>query len=210
MATRMTAIPSPLCEFHQPERGLARPARRFRPARQLVDGRRLDGVDHEQHGRSARATSTIRPTSCSRDHPDTVGRGPRQKTEARSAQADLTRRLPRPPRTARDRPRPSGRAPAAAWRQQRRLADPRLATHAARASPVREPPPRTRSSSPMPVGRRARSGVGDRGETHRARSCGRGTGLPVRRATRAGLIAMTVSDERVPASARAALAFPAG
>ena len=118
-------------------------------------------------GRSARATSTIRSTSCSARTRTAVRGDARQEAEARRAKPDLAGRfLARGIQDVRRAARRPGE-PGRRLEQERRLADARARHRAGPASPGTSPPPRTRSSSPIPTLQARQVGVGDVGQTGR-------------------------------------------
>ena len=147
--------PVALGEVHQPQRRLA------------------DLADAAGRARRARRPSRSGPKSTTTsagplgpgrldDPPDVVlGEDPDaargragQEAEARRAEADLAAAIPRPWHTARRaRPRVS---PAAAWRRSVDLPIPG-SPPTSTSEPGTRPPPRTRSSSSIPSGRRGRS-----------------------------------------------------
>ncbi len=159
--TRTTAIPSPFASSISRERGLADLADAAGRAVELVDGRRS--------GSSRRRASAGRSARRDLDDPPDVVLGEDRGSRSPAGPARRPRRAARRRTWAADsspvayRTRPSVAATARdagrRLEQERRLADARLAAERT-SEPGTSPPPRTRSSSPMPdrraAGRRRR------------------------------------------------------
>ena len=147
--------PLALRELHQAEGRLADLTDAARRPIELGDGRRLDRVDDDH----------LRPLGPGDlgdvadlglgDDPDSVAGGAVE--EARVARRAGGPGQPTPRRSHRERTAPDAARPAAAWRRSVDLPIPG-SPPTSTTEPSTRPPPRTRSSSPIPIGRRGRAG----------------------------------------------------
>ena len=157
-------------------------------------------------GRSARAISQIRPTSWSARTWTPLGRGPDQQLEPGGAKPDLAGRFLAARVEHRLVPPEARVSPAAAWRRSVDLPIP--GSPPTRTSdPGTRPPPRTRSSSPIPSDSRGRSASAMAGQSGRRGARRRAAGPRTR--GRAWRLADDRLDQGVPAAACPALALPA-
>ena len=120
--------PVALGEVHQAERRFADLADAAGRAVELVDGRGLDRIDDDERRSLDRATSTIRPTSCSARTRTPLARRRRRAARGARPAAGPGPATPRP--TAYSTPRAVGRRagePGRGLEQERGLADPGLA-----------------------------------------------------------------------------------
>ena len=205
MADEDDGDPVALGQVHQAQGRLADLPDAAGRAVELGDGRGLDGVDDDQPG-------ALRPGDLDDpldlvlgEDPDGVSRDARQEAEARRAEPDLAGRfLARGVQhvggAARGADQPGGRL-----EQQRRLADPGLAPEQDQRA-GHQSPAQDAVELADPDARPRQVGVGDVGQSGRGRRIGRGS------AGRPGPARGFVDDrldQRVPATAGAALTLPA-
>ena len=157
-------------------------------------------------GRSARATSTIRPTSCSArtrtPSPDGPSSNPRRAARSRTWPGDSSPVAYSTPAV----PPEAWLRPAAAWSRSVDLPIPG-SPPTSTSDPGTSPPPRTRSSSAMPRLLRGRSASAM--PARPAGSLAAGARDAGERPLRPRRLAHDGLDQGVPAIAGAALAFPA-